>query len=172
LRARPIERTHPVERLVYEVNRSVGRKLAPSVLGRLPTCRGSGQDRTVKTFPKRTVAPSLHNDPKLPVRTIIKYAVTRSFIGFTMRFAQGVTHDPPPRPCCRQSQLDRLTADFFRAVSFEEGATPLYENIYGLFISTQFVKTTAGWKISAMAWDDERPGLSIPEHYERAARPR
>jgi len=32
-------------------------------------------------------------------------------------------------------------------------------------ISTQFVKTAAGWKISAMAWDDERPGLSIPQHY-------
>ena len=144
-----------------------------------------------------------------------------------------------------KAELDRLTADFFRAVSFEEGASPLYENIYGLFIdtgllvkntgfapeinnvrqfieprqaavrsgeltrfnevelcetteifgnvahrfnsyaksgtmkgvaftargmiSTQFVKTDAGWKISAMAWDDERPGLSIPEHYERAA---
>ena len=31
-------------------------------------------------------------------------------------------------------------------------------------ISTQLVKTPAGWKMSAMAWDDERPGLSIPEH--------
>ena len=29
-------------------------------------------------------------------------------------------------------------------------------------ISTQFVKTPQGWKMSAMAWDDERPGLSIP----------
>ena len=28
-------------------------------------------------------------------------------------------------------------------------------------ITTQFVKTLGGWKISAMAWDDERPGLSI-----------
>jgi hypothetical protein len=139
-------------------------------------------------------------------------------------------------------ELDRLIADFFRAVSFEEGATPPYENIYELFIeagllvknttstpeistvsqfieprqamvrsgeltrfnevelcesteifgnvahrynsyaksgtmkgvpftargmiSTQFVQTPAGWKISAMAWDDERPGLSIPEQYE------
>ena len=30
-----------------------------------------------------------------------------------------------------KAELDRLTADFFRAVSFEEGATPLHENIYG-----------------------------------------
>ena len=30
-------------------------------------------------------------------------------------------------------------------------------------ITTQFVNTPAGWKISAMAWDDERPGLSVPE---------
>jgi len=29
-------------------------------------------------------------------------------------------------------------------------------------ISTQFVLTPVGWKISAMAWDDERPGLTIP----------
>jgi len=28
-------------------------------------------------------------------------------------------------------------------------------------VTTQFVKTPSGWRISAMAWDDERPGLSI-----------
>ena len=33
-------------------------------------------------------------------------------------------------------------------------------------ISTQFVQTPAGWKTSATAWDDERPGLSIPEQFE------
>jgi hypothetical protein len=32
-------------------------------------------------------------------------------------------------------------------------------------ISTQFVQTPDGWRISSMAWDDERPGLSIPERY-------
>jgi hypothetical protein len=32
-------------------------------------------------------------------------------------------------------------------------------------ISTQFVLTPEGWRISSMAWDDERPGLSIPERY-------
>lgn len=149
--------------------------------------------------------------------------------------------DHPGRVAVK-AELDRLIADFFRAVSFEEGATPRYENIYELFIeagllvknttstpeistvsqfieprqamvrsgeltrfnevelcesteifgnvahrfnsyaksgtmkgvpftargmiSTQFVQTPAGWKISAMAWDDERPGLSIPEQYE------
>jgi len=30
-------------------------------------------------------------------------------------------------------------------------------------ITTQFINTPAGWKMSAMAWDDERPGLSISE---------
>jgi hypothetical protein len=141
-----------------------------------------------------------------------------------------------------KAELDRLTSEFFRAVSFEEGATPPYDNIHSLFIeagllikntgskpeistvgqfieprqasvcsgeltrfneaelsetteifgnvahrfnsyaksgtmkgvpfaargmiSTQFIHTPAGWKISAMAWDDERPGLSIPEPYE------
>ena len=29
-------------------------------------------------------------------------------------------------------------------------------------ISTQFIRTPEGWKMSAMAWDDERPGLSLP----------
>lgn len=29
-------------------------------------------------------------------------------------------------------------------------------------ISTQFILTPAGWRMCAMAWDDERPGLSIP----------
>jgi hypothetical protein len=27
----------------------------------------------------------------------------------------------------------------------------------------QFVRTSAGWRISAAAWDDERPGLTIDE---------
>lgn len=30
-------------------------------------------------------------------------------------------------------------------------------------ISTQFVRTPEGWKMSAMAWDDERPGLRLPD---------
>ena len=32
-------------------------------------------------------------------------------------------------------------------------------------ISMQFILTDAGWKISAMAWDDERPGLTLPDRY-------
>jgi hypothetical protein len=138
-----------------------------------------------------------------------------------------------------KAELDKLTAEFFRAVSFELGTSPPYENLHALFIeaglliknsgatpeistvsqfieprlasvhsgeltrfnevelsettrifgnvahrfnsyaksgtmngipfaargmiSTQFILTPSGWKISAMAWDDERPGLSIPE---------
>ncbi len=33
-------------------------------------------------------------------------------------------------------------------------------------ISTQFVLTSVGWRISSMAWDDERSGLTLPRHYE------
>lgn len=33
-------------------------------------------------------------------------------------------------------------------------------------ISTQFILTPVGWKISSMAWDDERPGLKLPKHFE------
>jgi ketosteroid isomerase-like protein len=32
-------------------------------------------------------------------------------------------------------------------------------------ITTQFVLTPVGWLISSMAWDDERPGLDIPDRY-------
>src|SRR5436309_1395989 len=141
-----------------------------------------------------------------------------------------------------KSELDRLTAEFFRAVSFDTGAIPRYHNIHTLFIerglliknvgttteissvrqfieprqatvdagdltrfrevelsetteifgnvahrfsayaksgtmrgvpfeargmiSTQFVLTASGWRMSAMAWDDERAGLSLPERYD------
>ena len=34
-------------------------------------------------------------------------------------------------------------------------------------ISTQFIRTPAGWKISAMAWDDESRGLSLPQAHVR-----
>ena len=137
-----------------------------------------------------------------------------------------------------KDELDHLSAAFFRAVSFEAGEAPSYQNIHSLFIdsglliknsgptpevsslsqfiesrqallnageltrfyegelsettqifgniahrfssyeksgtlkgvpfemrgmiSTQFILTPAGWRMSVMAWDDERPGLSIP----------
>jgi hypothetical protein len=32
-------------------------------------------------------------------------------------------------------------------------------------ISTQFVRTAEGWRMSAMIWDDERPGLELPARY-------
>ena len=28
-------------------------------------------------------------------------------------------------------------------------------------VTTQFINTPSGWKMTSMAWDDERPGLSI-----------
>ena len=39
-----------------------------------------------------------------------------------------------PHPAAVKAEFDRLTEGFFRAVSFEEGSTPLYESIYELFI--------------------------------------
>ena len=32
-------------------------------------------------------------------------------------------------------------------------------------ITTQFIATPAGWRMTAMAWDDERPGLTVPDSY-------
>ena len=141
-----------------------------------------------------------------------------------------------------KQEIDSLTLDSFRAVSFKEGNKPAYQNVYQLFIesgqlirnssalpeistvsqfieprqrmvdsgeltsfkeveiaevteifgnlahrfstyekyginkgaefegrgiiSIQFIKTDTGWKISSMAWDDERPGLTIPANYK------
>jgi len=31
-------------------------------------------------------------------------------------------------------------------------------------ISTQFVRTPDGWRVSSMVWDDERQGLSLADH--------
>jgi len=138
-----------------------------------------------------------------------------------------------------KAELDRLSEAFFRAVSFEPGGKPPFDDIHALFvpmglliknstatpeisspaefiaprraavesgeltqflelelwettrvfgnvahrfsayaksgvskgtafqargmISTQFIRTPAGWRISAMAWDDERPGLTLPQ---------
>ncbi len=43
-----------------------------------------------------------------------------------------------------KAELDRLTAEFFQAVSFEAGQMPPYENIYALFIETGLlIKNTA-----------------------------
>ena len=33
-------------------------------------------------------------------------------------------------------------------------------------VTTQFINTPSGWKITAMAWDDERPGLSISNQFK------
>jgi hypothetical protein len=146
-----------------------------------------------------------------------------------------------PQPNATKVELDRLTFEFFRAVSFEAGGTPAYASIHALFIapgllikntaatpevctvrqfieprqalvqsgeltrfrelelsertevfgnvahrfsayaksgsmkgvafeargmiSTQFILTPDGWRMSSMAWDDERPGLRLPEYY-------
>jgi hypothetical protein len=32
-------------------------------------------------------------------------------------------------------------------------------------ITTQFIATPAGWRMTTMAWDDERTGLVVPEDY-------
>ena len=53
-----------------------------------------------------------------------------------------------------------------RFSTYEKHGTAHGEAIEGSgLISTQFIRTPAGWKISSMAWDDERPGLAIPARY-------
>ena len=53
-----------------------------------------------------------------------------------------------------------------RFSTYEKRGTLQGEAIDGSgLISTQFVRTRSGWKMSSMAWDDERPGLTIPDRY-------
>jgi hypothetical protein len=56
-----------------------------------------------------------------------------------------------------------------RFSTYEKRGTLHGEPIEGSgLISTQFVRISAHWKISSMAWDDERAGLTIPDRYRRA----
>ena len=32
-------------------------------------------------------------------------------------------------------------------------------------VSTQFIRTPGGWRISSMVWDDERQGLALSDHW-------
>jgi hypothetical protein len=43
-----------------------------------------------------------------------------------------------------KAQLDHLTSEFFRAVSFEPGEIPPYENIRGLFIDRGLLVKNTG----------------------------
>jgi len=53
-----------------------------------------------------------------------------------------------------------------RLSTYETRGTMHGEAIEGSgVISTQFIRTPSGWKMSSMAWDDEHPGLAIPDRY-------
>jgi hypothetical protein len=54
-----------------------------------------------------------------------------------------------------------------RFSTYEKRGTMHREAIEGSgVISTQFIRTPSGWKMSSMAWDDERLGLAIPDRYK------
>jgi hypothetical protein len=70
----------------------------------------------------------------------------------------------------RETELRAITEVFgsvaHRFSTYEKRGTMNGTAIAGRgLISTQFVNTPGGWRISSMAWDDERPGLTIPPHY-------
>lgn len=53
-----------------------------------------------------------------------------------------------------------------RFSTYQKRGTMHEEAIEGAgIISTQFIRTASGWRMSSMAWDDERPGLVIPDRY-------
>jgi hypothetical protein len=76
--------------------------------------------------------------------------------------------------CFREAETAEITEIFGNVVhrfsTYEKSGVNSGMEIRGRgIISIQFIKTEAGWKISSMAWDDERPGLTIPGRYKYAA---
>ena len=73
--------------------------------------------------------------------------------------------------CFREAEL-AATTEIFRNVAHRFSGYVKSGMLNGVpfeargLISTQFVRTPAGWKMSSMAWDDERTGLKLPDHYE------
>jgi hypothetical protein len=67
----------------------------------------------------------------------------------------------------REVELSEIT-EIFGNVAQRFSAYAKFGTIKGApfaargMIATQFIRTPAGWKMSAMAWDDERPGLALP----------
>ena len=49
-----------------------------------------------------------------------------------------------------KDELDRLTANFFRAVTFDEGDAPPYDSIYALFIESGLLIKNTGATASRM----------------------
>ncbi len=73
--------------------------------------------------------------------------------------------------CFREAETAEITEVFGnvaqRFSTYEKSGLTDRSEIEGRgVISIQFIRTGEGWRISAMAWDDERPGLTIPERYQ------
>ena len=67
-----------------------------------------------------------------------------------------------------EAELDHRTDRFGRVAHrlstyVKRGVTDGTRSEVRGVISTQFVQTPTGWLISSMAWDDERPGLVVPD---------
>ena len=73
--------------------------------------------------------------------------------------------------CFKETEIAEITEIFgniaHRFSTYEKHGLNAAGSFEGRgIISFQFIMTEAGWKISSIAWDDERPGLTIPEQYE------
>jgi len=87
----------------------------------------------------------------------------------------------------RQASVDAGTLTWFEELEVAE-ITEIFGNVAHRFstyekrgslngdaidargaISTQFIRTPDGWRMSSMAWDDERAGLELPARYRPAA---
>ena len=80
------------------------------------------------------------------------------------QFASGQLEEFSERETAHRTQLFGNVAHRFSRYSKHSVLAGNRTEIAGM-ISTQFVRTPDGWRISAMAWDDERPGLSVPVRF-------
>ena len=69
-----------------------------------------------------------------------------------------------------QSEITEIFGNEAHRLSTYEKSGTLNGSMFNTkgIISTQFIMTPLGWKMNAMAWDDERPGLTIPIRYKSA----
>jgi hypothetical protein len=61
--------------------------------------------------------------------------------------------------------LIKTASDVPEITTVHEFIKPRQETVDSGGIATQFIRSPVGWRMSSMAWDDERPGVVLPARY-------
>ena len=85
-------------------------------------------------------------------------------------FADGVLKDFSEEELAEKTEIFGNVAQRFSLYQKKGMMAGSYTEIRGMK-TLQFIRTPDGWRICAMAWDDERDGLSIPETWLAESKP-